>query len=571
MRNLRWQILIAVGGLLLVVGLLIGQQPGDVTNSAQPQPGGVYTEALVGQVQRLNPLLDWYNQPDRDIDTLIYSGLVRFDARGVPTPDLATWTVTADATIYTFTIKENAEWHDGVPVTVDDIIFTFSKITDEDFPGPADLAEFWSEIQIIPLDDRNVQFILPEPFAPFLDYVSIPLLPDHLLRGVSAGNMIDHPFNLDPIGSGPFRFDQFIVNEGEITGVSLVSNPDFYDAPPFLDRVEFVLFPSTEAAYQAYQEGEVTGISMVDTDALDEILADPNLNMHSARVPRIEIVFINTQNQEKQFLADKRFRQALLYAINRQWIIDRVEGGQGLIPAGPLMPGTWAHSIEIPLIEFDPDASERILTELGWEPPAGAAPGTPDYVRSQEDVILSLELVYPDDPLHAEIAAMVRDNWEAIGINVTLIPAEPAALLSDYLEPRAYEVALTAFNLSNFPDPDPYPFWHDSQSETGQNYSAFEDRNTSIWLEQARIVPDIARRTELYRSFQSRFLDQVPAVFLYYHVYNFAIDSEYQGVTIGPMFDPSDRFNTIRQWHLIERFGLEPVEEEAVQEQTTPE
>jgi peptide/nickel transport system substrate-binding protein len=570
MRNLRWQILIAVGGLLLVVGLLIGQQPGDVTSSAQPQPGGVYTEALVGQVQRLNPLLDWYNQPDQDIDRLIYSGLVRFDSRGVPIPGLATWTVTADATIYTFTIKENAVWHDGTPVTVDDIIFTFSKITDEDFPGPPDLAQFWSEIEIIPLDDRNVQFILPEPFAPFLDYVSIPLIPDHLLRGVSAGNMIDHPFNLDPIGSGPFRFDQFIVNEGEITGVSLVSNPDFYDDPPFLDRVEFVLFSSAEEAYQAYLEGEVTGISQVDVAALEPILADPNLNLHSARVPRIEILFINTQNQEKPFLSDKRMRQALLYAINRQWIINQVEGGQGLIPAGPLMPGTWAHSIEVPMIEFDPLRAERLLTELGWEPPAGAVPGTADYVRTQEDVTLSLELIYPDDQLHAQIASMVQENWQAVGIAVTITPVDPALMLSGYLEPRDYDAALTSFNLSQFPDPDPYPFWHDSQSETGQNYSAFEDRNTSIWLEQARIVPDIGRRTELYRSFQARFLDQVPAIFLYYHVYNFAIDSEFQGVTIGPMFDPSNRFNTIQQWYLIERIGLQP-EEEISPEQTTPE
>jgi peptide/nickel transport system substrate-binding protein len=172
--------------------------------------------------------------------------------------------------------------------------------------------------------------------------------------------------------------------------------------------------------------------------------------------------------------------------------------------------------------------------------------------------------------MHGQIAVMLQRNWQAIGIAVTLTPVDPTAMLSQYLEPRTYEVALTTFNLSHFPDPDPYPFWHDSQAETGQNYSAFQDRNTSIWLEQARIVPDIARRTELYRSFQARFLDQVPAIFLYYQVYNFAIDSEYQGVTIGPMFDPSDRFNTVRQWYLIERIGLEPVQEQD-QEQTTTE
>jgi peptide/nickel transport system substrate-binding protein len=109
-----------------------------------------------------------------------------------------------------------------------------------------------------------------------------------------------------------------------------------------------------------------------------------------------------------------------------------------------------------------------------------------------------------------------------------------------------------------FPDPDPYPFWHDSQIETGQNYSGFSDRNISIWLEQARITPDSSRRAELYRSFQYRFQDQVPSILLYYEVYNYAIGVQIQGVSIGSVFDPSDRFNNIENWHIIARRNLNP-------------
>ena len=129
-------------------------------------------------------------------------------------------------------------------------------------------------------------------------------------------------------------------------------------------------------------------------------------------------------------------------------------------------------------------------------------------------------------------------------------------LMETYLQPRSFQAVLTELNLSKYPDPDPYPFWHDSQTETGQNFSGFADRNISIWLEQARITPDFGRRAELYRSFQHRFQDQVPALLLYCPVYNYAIETQIQGVSIGPLFDPSDRFNTINEWYILTQRNL---------------
>jgi len=147
MRNIRWQLLIAIGGLALVVVLLIGQTPDQVTAPAQPVTGGVHSEALIGEIIRLNPILDFSNQPDRDIDRLIYHGLLHFDSRGIPVPDLAaTWSISADATLYTFTLHEDAVWHDGEPVTSDDIVYTFSKLQDDNYPGPDDIHELWNQV-----------------------------------------------------------------------------------------------------------------------------------------------------------------------------------------------------------------------------------------------------------------------------------------------------------------------------------------------------------------------------------------------------------------------------------------
>lgn len=564
MRNLRWQLLIAVGGLILVVGLLVGQTPDLETAAPQPVIGGVYVEALVGEIQRLNPILDSYNQTDRDIDKLIYSGLVRFDSRGIPTPDLAEWAVTADATIYTFTIRENALWHDGQPVTADDVIFTYSKFQDEDYLGPEDLHALWSQINIIRLDDRRVQFQLPEPFAPFLDYLSSGLLPDHLLRGVSSSDLIDHPFNLQPVGSGPFQFDRFLVREDQIVGVSLVAFDAYYEERPFLERVEFRTFADATAALEAYRDGEVQGIADVNSAILPEVLESTDLNLHTARLPRLSLIFLNNKHPEKTFLNNKEFRRALLLAINRQWIINKVLSAQGLIPVGPIMPGTWSFTDSVSSTPFDPQLAAELLDSLDWKLPVGAVPGTEEYVRSKDETALSLELVYPDDPAHAAVAKMVETSWSSIGITVNLLAVDPMVLQTDYLESRNYETALSDLNLMRSPDPDPYPFWHDSQAETGQNYSSFSDRNISIWLEQARITPDFGRRAELYRSFQNRFQDQVPALLLYYDVYNYALDAQVQGVSIGPLFDPSDRFNDIVAWHLLARRSLGPIEESTI-------
>lgn len=566
MRNIRWQLLIAIGGLALVVVLLIGQTPDQVTAPAQPVTGGVHSEALIGEIIRLNPILDFSNQPDRDIDRLIYHGLLHFDSRGIPVPDLAaTWSISADATLYTFTLHEDAVWHDGEPVTSDDIVYTYSKLQDDNYPGPEDIHELWNQVNIIRLDDRRVQFQLPEPFAPFLDYLSVGLLPDHLLRGVSAGDLIDHPFNLDPIGTGPFRLDQFILEDNQITGVSLVAFDEFYGQQPFLERIEFILFENGQDALKAYNNGEVKGIGYLGDSILDEALSLPSMNVHSARLPRLGLIFLNLQNPEKEFLSEKTIRRALAIAINRQWIIDHVFLGQAVQSIGPIMPGTWAFAEGLKALPFDPDEAAQILESEGWELPAGASPGTPEYQRVKDEEILSLELVHLEDDTNTQIAELVKRYWEAIAIKVELVPVSSDSLLNDFLQPRDFQAVLTELDLGSYPDPDPYPLWHDSQTETGQNYSGFSDRNTSIWLEQARTTPDRGRRSELYTSFQYRFQDQVPSILMYYPIYNYGIDAQLQGVSVGPLFNPSDRFNTVFDWFLVARRGVSPEKEETPQ------
>ena len=554
MGKLRWQLIIALGGLVLIAGLLLTQVPGPDQVAPEPVRGGTYAEAIVGSPVRLNPVLDEYNQVDRDIDRLLYSGLVRFDAQGAPQPDLAeNWAISADGMSYTVSLRPDARWHDGIPVSSDDVIYTYSKLQDADYPGPPDLHAMWEQIDLTRIDDRTVQFKLPEPFAPFLDYLSLGLLPDHLLRGVSSSGLVDHPINLQPIGTGPFRFVGFEVEDGAIRRVSLAAFEDYYGQPPYLERVDLHFFASQSEALQAYEAGDVQGVAAPTADTLRTLLADPETNIYSARLPSTGVVFLNTRHPEKTFLADKRVRQALLLAVNRQSIIDRAFGGQAVVATGPVLPGTWAFSQSLAALPFDPERAASLLDAAGWETPVGAAQGSTEYVRSSEDLPLAFTLVYPDDAAHQVVALALQDYWRRLGIVVTLTAAPASSILTEYLEPRAVEAALIDLDLSRYPDPDPYPFWHDSQAEGGQNYSGFNDRNTSIWLEQARTTPDLRTRAELYRSFQYRFQDQMPSLFLYHPVYTTAVSALMQGVTLGPMVDPSDRFGGIERWYVLAR------------------
>src|SRR3990170_661872 len=175
MKKIRWQILIVVLALVAIGVLLLGQQPTllPIVLEIKPATGGVYTEGLVGSLGRLNPLLDYHNPVDRDVDRLLYSGLVRFDARGLPQLDLVeSMGISQDGKIYNFSLRPEAVWHDGEPLTSEDVIFTVELMREEAIPIPQDLRALWKSIEVQALDEHTLQFRLPEPYAPFMDYLT---------------------------------------------------------------------------------------------------------------------------------------------------------------------------------------------------------------------------------------------------------------------------------------------------------------------------------------------------------------------------------------------------------------
>lgn len=548
MKRLRWQLLIVVVALVLIAVLLIGQQP-VIVQVFEPEPvtGGVYVEALVGSLSRLSPILDTHNQADKDINRLIYSSLVRFDDRGLPQAELAeSWGISRDATIYNFSLRTDARWHDGEKVTSTDVLFTIELLRSPDLPTPEDIRALWLEVEVTALDDLTLQFRLPEPYAPFLDYLTFGILPARYFEGMEAVDVIDAAFNLSPVGSGPYQFENFIVEDGEITGVSLTSNNSYYQGRPFIDQIIFRYFPDDTKALAAYQNEEVQGISQVTSASLKEALKEENLNLYTGRLPELSIIFFNLDHPKTAFFQDASIRKALLMGINRQWMIDHLMGGQAAIADGPIFPNTWAYFDGISRIEYDPDQAKNAIREAGYTIPASGG-----LVRSKEDEFFSFTMLYPEGDGYAVIAQAIQKDWSDLGVEVILEAVPYESLIADYLETRLYEAALVDINLSRSPDPDPYPFWHQTQATGGQNYSLWNDRQSSEYLEQARIIRDPAERTRLYRNFQVRFFNEIPALPLFYPMYSFGVNTEIQGVRTGPMFDPSDRFMDISEWFLF--------------------
>ncbi len=551
MKRLRWQILVVATTLVLVSVLLFSQGPVIAPIVPQAAPGGVYTEALIGAMGRLNPLFDWNNSPDRDINRLIYSGLLRFNERGLPEPDLAeSWGMSPEGDLYNFSLRANAVWHDGQPVTSDDVIFTIELMKSPASFLPDDIKALWSKVQIIRLNEKTLQFKIPEPYTPFLDYLGFGVLPRHLLQSVPLDQLLNDRFNLQPVGSGPFRFDHLLVENGQVAGVVLVRNERYFGKQPFLEQVIFKYYPSAEAALDAFRSGEVAGIARITDTALPGALADPNLALYTTRLPQMGFVLFNLNNPEVAFLQDSKVRRALLLAVNRQRLIDVALNGQAMILHGPILPGSWAYYEGIEAVPYDPEAAMTLLRQQGYRlPPEGKT-------LVKDDRALAFRLLYVDDAVHTAMAEDLRKAWAVLGVSVEPVPVSYGQL-QDSLTTRSFQAALVELTLARTPDPDPYPFWHQAEAVGGQNYAQWDHRPASEYLEQARVSADFGLRTRLYRNFQVIFARELPALPLYVPVYSYGVSTSIQGVQIPPLYDTPDRFLFISQWYVVARRALE--------------
>ena len=502
-----------------------------------PRPGGTYVEGVVGQLGSLNPLYGEATAGSNDLDALLFEPLVRVLPTGAVQGRLAAhWDVTPDGRSYSFALRPNGRWSDGTPVTADDVVFTVRTVQDPQFPG-AVLNQSWKDIIATAIDAGHVRFALPGHNAGFLANLELlDIVPSHLLAGRSMAEIASAAPNLNPVGTGPFRM---VAQSGD--RIQLERNP-FAWRRPWLNSMTIRSFPSQTAALDALDRGQIDGLANLTPSGAAQERANRQVSVLSTSTYQYAELLFNLK-AEAPYFQDVKVRQAIARAIDRPAIIRDVLGGQA-VPADSPIPRsiTWAYDGAAQQPAHDATAAAKLLDDAGWTLVNG--------VRTKGATSLSFGLTVSSDvPPYERVAEKVATQLAEVGIVAQLRPVTTASLIHDYLNPRSFDMTLTAFD--NGPDPDVYSFWHSSQSHTGGFNFAGMKKNVFIDgdLEDGRNTLDLKARAKAYATFQEDFAKEIPAVFLYSPRYVIAVNRRIHGFRLDSAIEPEERFAYVSDWY----------------------
>lgn len=598
LRGFRWQLIaLLLAAALFVIGLVvrssdapapaptatatIGGEEAGIAALPSPTPnptspplqvtlttdGGTYREALIGTVQRLNPLFANLNPVDRDITALIFEGLTKTDAFGEPIPALAqSWVISADGLEYIFTLRQDVLWQDGIPFTAADVAYTMSVLRSPTFPGNSELGAFWRTVETDQLGDYLIRFRLTQPLGTFLDRLTIGILPEHALRGTTADALATHPFNLAPIGTGAYQLDSIHADSQRITGVELRLAPVYRQRPEgqtgvyALDRVSFTLYDSFQAAYDALAGGAVEGLAARDWNERAPLfqltLNQTNLIANNSIEPTLGAIIFNWVADDSRFFREQRVRVALDTGLDRSSVLDRSMSNAAIRADSPMILGSWAYSPEVAPPAYDPTTARALLQQAfeRLERLNGSAESTAEATAAPEGTVetaalFTFSILTPDDPALVRLTNEIATQWSQLGLNIS-IDAVDQATYDERLRAHDFDAALVEYALGDSADPDVYAFWHQGQYPDGLNYGGADDRRISELLERGRREPYGINRLQDYRAFQNIFVERAIAIPLYYPVYTFVTRSNVTGVQLGYLGTPADRFRNIADWNV---------------------
>jgi len=504
-----------------------------------PDYGGKFTEGIVGEPRHVNPLLSQANDADRDLVSLVYSGLLKYNGEGKIIPDLAqSYEISSDGLNYTVYMKDDAYWHDGKKVTADDALFTIQTAQNSDYGSPQRIN--WQGVQVEKINDFALMFKLQARYAQFLNNLTVKILPKHVWQDIKPINFALSEFNLKPIGSGPYKFDRFKKDRnGGMRSYQLSANDNFYGGRPFINEIEVKFYVSEDEMIDAYNRNEIEGLGFVSPDNLKRVKFKQRLNLRELRLPRYFAVFFN-QNKSA-ILSDKNIRLALSHATDKNALVEKVLENRGIAVHSPMMGGVLDISNNIKKYDYDLDLAKTILETNGWSKDK-------NEVFAKKDQKLQIKIATSTWPELAEVAKIVEEQWEALGAQVD-IEVLPTPELQQVIKDRNYEALLFGAVLNI--DPDPFSLWHSSQKkDPGLNLSLYDNKAADTLLEEARQTLNPLERADKYNDFQKLIIEDIPAVFLYNPLYIHGQAKKIMGSNGKLISLPSDRFINIEKWHI---------------------
>ncbi len=522
-----------------------------------PAVGGEYTEGVVGTPRFVNPLFAT-TDADRDLVHLVFAGLLKANPDGTLVPDLAEqFFITTSSATYTISLRENLQWHDGVPLTADDVLFTIERIQDAAVGSP--LRAGWQGVSARKTDDRTLVFTVSRPYPAFPYLLTTGILPRHVWKDVAAQSMRLADGNLHPIGAGPYAFDALTKSRaGSILRYSLVRNTRYHGQIPYIASFSFAYFQESESLLAAFTNQQIDGVHFVPRSRVDEI-KKRTVDVYTLPLPQYTALFFN----QAQFTAAQNngVRKALALAVNKQEITQRVLLGQATPLTGPLPPGTPGYRpIENDPLTFSIEKASKELTAAGWnevsrtelteDDTLGAPASQQVFRKNRKGDILTVAITTVDTPEAIETAQAVQMYWQRIGVTVTIKRVAPDALRDQVLKERNYDVLLFGQVLGE--DTDPYPFWHSSQAKyPGLNFAQYvASGRADGLLDQARSTSDVAAKAEKYTLFQEQLDKDIPAIFLYNPSYVYVQRKTLHSTIPSRIVTPADRFTAVNTWYI---------------------
>lgn len=529
--------------LFLVLGISTISMLGTINKMFMvylPEHGGKLDEGVIGTPRFVNPVLA-ISESDRDLAGLIYSGLMKKNPDGTLSVDMAeSYEISADGLVYTFQIREGAVFHDNVPLTANDVVFTIEKIKDSLIKSP--LQSVWNGVSISrdDTDPSIVVFRLGEPYAAFLESATVGILPAHIWNKLDSEEFNLAEENLHAIGSGPYKVSEIVEKRNNlIEEFQLSAFNKYAGKKPFIKRIHFKFYKNETEALRAFKKGRVDQVSSVSPKAAKE-LADAGFTPSTSSLARVFGIFMNPNQND--ILRDKEVVRAFELAINRNSIIEEVLYGFGESLHGPIPNAISENESVDEVQESEIEEAKRILDERGWKI-------NDSGVRTKDGKTLQFSVSTADAAELRHTAEIIKRDLALVGVNVTVKVFETGILNQNVIRPREYE-ALLFGQVVRSPS-DLFAFWHSSQrNDPGLNISVYTNSKVDGLLEELVSTTDSAVRNERMSEFKAEIEKDRPAIFLYSPEFIYIKSDKVHGSEEGHIASASERFLGIADWYI---------------------
>lgn len=536
----------AVGWVVLIVLLFACtvvqlRALGGYYQTLQPVAGGTINEGVVGSFTNANPVYAT-SSVDLTVSRLLFSSLYSYNDKNQLTPDLAAapFVVSPDGTQYTVKLREGVKWHDGKPLTAQDIAFTFAVIQNPDAKSPLNAS--WQDVRIATPDTHTITFTLPDPLAAFPSSLTTGIIPKHILGTTPMSAMRSSDFNTsNTVGSGPFRWQAIEVTGGSPQDrqerIALQRYDDYHRGPAKLANFVIHSFRSQTDMIQSFEHQEINAMAGL-SEVPNQFKDDDSVYSYNLPLTAAVMTFFKTS---EGVLAETAVRKALVYGADQQKIIDSL--GYATKPVRePLLQGQLGYDPSLAQPAFDLKAARKTLDDAGWLVGKNG-------IRYKNKQPLTFKLYAEETSEYSRVAKLLQEQWRAIGVDVAL-EMQKAADFQSTLAFHSYDALLYGISIGN--DPDVYAYWSSAQADlrasSRLNFSEYKSATADAALESGRTRTDAALRAVKYRPFLQAWQKDAPALGMYQPRFLYITRGQLFGLREHYINMPADRINSVNQW-----------------------